>query len=93
MDSVPSYFGFYQRIIRTLLDRGIIQPDMSVLVVCGGATDRRVFEELGFKDVSISNLDSRMTGTEFAPYKWSYQDAEALTYPNDSFDIVVACAG
>ena len=93
MDSVPPYFGFYQRIIRTLLDRGIIQPDMSVLVVCGGATDQRVFEELGFKDVSISNLDSRMTGTEFAPYKWSYQDAEALTCPDDSFDVVVACAG
>jgi len=66
---------------------------MNVLVVCGGETDRHVFQELGFSKVTISNLDSRMSGTEFAPYLWSYQDAESLTFADNSFDVVVACAG
>jgi len=93
MDYVPPYFAFYRQIIRTLLDRRVITQTMSVLVVCGGEIDKKVFEQLGFTDVTISNLDSRMTGREFAPYKWSSQDAEALTFPDNSFDLVVVCAG
>ena len=66
---------------------------MNVLVVCGGETDKHVFQELGFSNVTISNLDSRMSGNEFAPFHWSYQDAESLTFADHSFDMVVACAG
>jgi len=93
MDYIPPYFDFYGRILKNLLARGLAQTDMSVLVVCGGETDKKVFQELGFTNVTISNLDSRMTGTEFAPYKWSSQDAEALTFADNSFDLVVVCAG
>jgi ubiquinone/menaquinone biosynthesis C-methylase UbiE len=89
----PPYFKFYVRIIKSLISRNIVDPTMSVLVVCGGVADKRLFQELGFTDVTISNLDSRMTGKEFEPYKWSYQDAERLTFPDNSFDLVVVCAG
>src|SRR5437762_2881238 len=93
MDYLPPYFRFYGRIIRDLLARGIVKPDMSVLVVCGGEIDKRIFQQLGFTAVTISNLDTRMTGQEFAPYNWSCQDAEALAFPDNSFDFVVVCAG
>jgi ubiquinone/menaquinone biosynthesis C-methylase UbiE len=93
MDYIPPYFGFYGRIIKDLLTRGIVKPEMSVLVVCGGETDKEILQRLGFIDVTISNLDSRMTENEFAPYKWSYQDAEALSFQDNSFDLVVVCAG
>ena len=93
MDSVPSYFDFYLRIIKTLLDRRIVTQSMSVLVVCGGQTDKKLFQELGFGNVTISNLDSRMTGTDFLPYEWISQDAEALAFPDNSYDVVVVCAG
>src|SRR6266705_3058727 len=93
MDYIPPYFGFYGRIIKDLLARGIVKPDMSVLVVCGGEIDKRIFQQLGFTAVTISNLDTRMTGQEFAPYNWSCQDAEALAFPDNSFDVVVVCAG
>jgi SAM-dependent methyltransferase len=93
MDYIPPYFDFYLRIIKTLLDRGILSPDMSVLVVCGGETDKKVLQQLGFTNVTISNLDSRITGNEFGTYQWSFQDAEALTFPDNAFDLVVVCAG
>lgn len=64
----------------------------SVLVVAGGTNDRDVFSAIGFTDVVISNIDSRIKGDEFAPYQWSFQDAEALTYPNEAFDYVVTHA-
>src|SRR6266496_3290333 len=93
MDCVASYFDFYLRIIKTLLDRRIVTQSMSVLVVCGGQTDKKLFQELGFDNVTISNLDSRMTGRDFLPYEGISQDAEALTFPDNSFDVVVVCAG
>ena len=45
----------------------------SKILVCGGGElDRSVFAEAGFTDVTISNLDERMKGTEYAPFKWHY---------------------
>jgi len=93
MDYIPPYFDFYRRIIKNLLARRIVKPDMSVLVVCGGEIDKKILQQFGFTNVTISNLDSRMTGKEFAPYQWSFQDAEALTFQDDCFDLVVVCAG
>ncbi len=91
--SAPPYFNFYSQIIDTLLRRKAVTTSMSVLAVCAGETDKRIFQSHGFEDVTISNLDSRIAGDEFKPYKWSYQDAEGLTFPDNSFELVVACAG
>jgi len=93
MDYLPPYFRFYGRIIKDLLARGIVKPDMSVLVVCGGEIDKKILQQFGFTSVTISNLDSRISGNEFAPFKWSFQDVEALTFADNSFDLVVVCAG
>jgi SAM-dependent methyltransferase len=93
MDQLPPYYRFYRRIVATALERGLADRSMNVLVVCGGETDRKLLQELGFTRVTISNLDSRMTGKEFEPYQWSYQDAEALTLADGSFDVVIGCAG
>jgi ubiquinone/menaquinone biosynthesis C-methylase UbiE len=70
----------------------ILDKDAAILVVGGGEIDRAVFHSLGFTNVVISNLDSRLKGDEFAPYKWSYQKAEELSLENDSFDCVVVHA-
>src|SRR5437867_13203256 len=93
METLPPYFSFYREMVEKLLVRGVVNPNMSTLVLCGGETDKKIFEELGFTDVTISNLDTRMNGNEFAPYKWSFQNAESLTWSDDSFDLVVVCAG
>ena len=93
MSDAPSYLDFYRRIVETLLDRHDVEKSMSVLVVCGGESDKKLMQDFGFTNVTISNLDSRMTGKEFEPYKWSCQDAERLTFPDNAFDLVVICAG
>jgi len=83
----------YTKTLRSALDDGLLSAEDSILVVCGGSYDRDVLHQLGFKKVTISNLDSRMTGNEFDPYQWSYQDAESITEETDSYDWVLVHAG
>jgi SAM-dependent methyltransferase len=61
-------------------------------VVGGGMLDRDVFHAAGFTRVTISNLDSRMTGGEFAPYPWKFANAASLPFQDGSFDYVVVHA-
>lgn len=83
--------GFYRRTLESLLARGVLDRSMSMLVVAGGRGDRDVFRSLGFRDVTISNLDAQTRDVE--PYRWERQDAEALTYEADAFDWAVVSAG
>jgi SAM-dependent methyltransferase len=66
---------------------------MSVLVICGTLKDKAVFADLGFTNVTISNLDTRLPHDEFAPYAWSYQNAEDLQFGDSQFDFVAVNAG
>ncbi len=84
---------FYRSTLEKLLAQKLISPEMKVLVVCGGRRDQEAFQALGFTNVTISNLDIRVKGDEFAPYQWSFQDAENLTYAEGKFDLVVVYAG
>ncbi len=85
--------SFYRRVLEQLLDEGIVRRDMTVLVVAGGPADRDVFHDLGFEHVTISNVDEDVAAAELAPYEWSFQDAEALTHADGSFDLTVVSAG
>lgn len=76
---------FYQNGVRDLIN----DKSASVLVCGGGPFDKKIFGELGFLDVTISNLDTRMEGNEYAPFKWKYENAEALSFSAESFDYVV----
>jgi SAM-dependent methyltransferase len=81
--------SFYSKIlIRIGMPR-----DATILVVCGGELDREMLLERGYTNVTISNLDERLRGDEFAPYVWSFQDAECLSFPDRSFDYVIVHAG
>lgn len=73
---------------------GELIPDRgaSILICGGGSLDKQIFESLGFRDVTISNIDSRMKGDEYAPFQWRFENAEALALPPDSFDYVVCHA-
>jgi SAM-dependent methyltransferase len=84
---------FYAATLRELFKDGWLELDSSVLVVCGGAYDRNAFDGLGFRRVTISNLDTRLRGDEFAPYGWSRQDVESITFGDGAFDFVVVHQG
>jgi SAM-dependent methyltransferase len=88
---------FYQDVLTSLMARyPWLTPDAEILVVCGGPFDREVLQSLGFRNVTISNLDERISQSgvnPFAPYDWSYQDLENLKYEDESFDAVIVHSG
>ncbi|MDF9799716.1 SAM-dependent methyltransferase [Catalinimonas alkaloidigena] len=83
----------YYKIIKSAINDKLLSEKNSILVICAGTYDKEVFNSLGFQNVTISNLDSRMKGNEFEPYQWSFQDAENITFATDHFDWVVVHAG
>lgn len=85
--------SFYIEVLDRLLSEGILTRDMRILVVCAGQTDKDAFLHCGFRNVVISNLDSRMKGNEFSPFEWSFQDAENLAFEDDTFDFCVVHSG
>ncbi|MFA6540359.1 MAG: class I SAM-dependent methyltransferase [Bacteroidota bacterium] len=76
---------FYRKVI----ERTILDQNATILIIAGGLPDKEVFESLKYSNVTISNIDSRLNGVEFSPYKWSYQNAQQLTFKDNSFDFVV----
>ena len=76
---------FYANIVSKRLK----SKDASILICGGGDLDRYIFMTLGFKNVTISNLDTRVSGDKFAPYKWSFEDAQSLSFDDNAFDYVV----
>ncbi len=86
-------FSFVQSVMLKLLKLNIISGADSVLAVCAGPEEKNLFSTLGFADVTISNLDQRVTATEFSPYKWSYEDAQNLSFSDDQFDFAFVSDG
>jgi SAM-dependent methyltransferase len=84
---------FYARTVDGLLESGVLRRDMRVLVACGGLVDRAVLAKLGFENVTISNLDSRLDPGKLLPYPWSYQDVEQLTFQDEEFDFAIVHNG
>jgi SAM-dependent methyltransferase len=81
--------SFYSETLQQLA----LPRDASMLAVCGGEFDRDTLLACGFTNVVISNLDERVKGDEFSPFKWSFQDAEQLSFDDNSFDYVTVHAG
>jgi len=83
---------FYDETLRQLIDAGTISTSDKVLVVCGGSYDADVLKGLGFKTVTLSNLDGSFAGHN-ADYIWERQDTENLSYGDGQFDVVMVHAG
>ncbi len=85
--------SFYRRVLGSLLAEGVLDPGMSVLVSCGGTADRDALAGAGFTNVTITNVDTAGDDGALAPFAWKHEDAEALTYEDDSFDVAIVSAG
>lgn len=77
---------FYLQVLRWLMADGALEREHRILVVAGGMHDGETVRAAELEDVVISNLDTRMDASLYTPFEWSFQDAEALTYPDRSFD-------
>jgi SAM-dependent methyltransferase len=85
--------AFVERVLSAALKKDPGAASAKWLAVCAGGEERTVFLKLGFADVTISNLDVRLKGDEFAPYAWSKQNAQSLDFPDGSFDYVFVSDG
>ncbi len=88
--------SFYRLVLSDLLSENKLDLKDHILVVCGGEFDKDTLLEIGFKNVTISNLDERLKAkgqSEFEPYRWNYQDLENLTYNDMCFDYVIVHSG
>lgn len=83
----------YYKTIKSAKESSLISINENILVVCAGHQDKRILELNGFKNVTISNLDERLENDEFQPYSYSFEDAEDLSFEDDSFDWVIVHAG
>ena len=86
-------YSFVKKTLQQLITDGVILHQDSILVIAGARSEKSLFEELGLRHVTISNLDERLTGDEFAPFDWSFQDAQNLTFSDQSFAFVFVSDG
>ncbi len=73
----------------TILPKRIPSKDASILVCGGGILDKEVFASHGYKNVTISNLDTRAKAGDFSPYDYMHEDVQKLSFEDSSFDYVV----
>lgn len=83
----------YDEVLQDLLYNGTLRREMRILVLCGGKRDHTCLLNAGFSNVTISNVDPRSRAEQYAPFQWSFQDAEKLEYDDESFDICIAADG
>lgn len=84
---------FVESVVRQLLDHGVLKRSDSIVAVCAGKEEKTFFTSMTFSNVTISNLDERVKPSEFLPLKWSYQDAQNLSFANNQFDFAFVSDG
>jgi SAM-dependent methyltransferase len=89
-DSRPVEARQMHRVLRTLIDAGDVDPAAPTLALFAGEYDRRVFDGLGFTDVSYTNITTHGTGLGTEA---DMIDAASLPEPDNSYDLVLAHAG
>lgn len=84
---------FVTSVLKKLLGNGTMTREDSILAVCAGAPERDLFTSLGFGNVTVSNLDESMAADQLAPLKWSFQDAQNLSFEDEQFDFAFVSDG
>jgi ubiquinone/menaquinone biosynthesis C-methylase UbiE len=84
---------FFEKTIKKVIENSIISPQDRVLIVCGGDADRVALLNNNFHDVTITNVDYDRDVKNYEPYPWEKQDADNLTYSDNSFDWTFVQAG
>lgn len=86
-------YEFVLSTLRRLQADGLLSATDTVLAICAAGSERQVFLDAGLKTATISNLDDRLGAPNYAPYDWSYQDAQHLNFGAAAFDHVFVSDG
>ncbi len=74
------------KFLKSIIDNTIKNRKAKVLVICGGSKESRIFSNLGFINVTITNINSNTNSK--IKYNFKKQNALHLNYTNNSFDYV-----
>jgi SAM-dependent methyltransferase len=80
-------------VLSELLGDGTISRSDTVIAVCAGEREHELFSTHNFEDVVISNIYEQEHIDWSPSYKWSYQDAQSLSYEDGSFDFAFVADG
>lgn len=78
--------AFVEKVLREMLASGQLRLEDRILAVCSDSAERDLFLSIGFREVTISNLDPRLREEDCKPYRASYQNAMSLTFEDKAFD-------
>jgi ubiquinone/menaquinone biosynthesis C-methylase UbiE len=78
------------RALRAELKQSRISADQSVLIIGGSTRDDQLLREVGFQNLTNSNLASDMARLNGDGTRHVALDAEQMDLPSDSYDIVFA---
>lgn len=84
---------FVKSVLNDLITKKELSQQHRILTVCASDAEKEIFQSFGFKNVIISNLDTRLQGDEFTPYDWAFQDAQNLTFKDNEFDYAFVSDG
>jgi SAM-dependent methyltransferase len=82
----------YRKTLEALLQSGDISKSDSIVVFCGGRYDAELLTDLGFSNVTLTNIDARTEGN-VGGLKWERQEAETTTYADNEFDVAIVRNG
>jgi ubiquinone/menaquinone biosynthesis C-methylase UbiE len=85
--------NFYLDTLRQLVREGVMDTGMSILGVCAGGRDHRTLLEAGFRNATLTNLETRFDVDDPGPHTLAGGDVENLAFPDGSFDFVIAHNG
>ena len=82
----------YKKILEKGVSLGVITSRSKILVVAGGPNDSNTLNQLGFKNVLISNLAPHGNVLDYTPFQWKKANLNNLDFSDESFDYVIVSA-
>ncbi len=89
--------SFVVGLLNRLLDQGVIDRAQSTVAVCAGESDKRVLADVGFRDVTLTNVDvasgTMLHGSAVTPGSWIEADSHELPFDDGAFDLAFVSDG
>ena len=86
-------YHFAKSVLEQLLKEGVLHLEVSILAVCADDSEKELFSALEFTNVTLSGLYEGDAEGTLAPFAWSVQDAQNLTFEDASFDFCFVSDG
>lgn len=85
--------AFVTKTLRKLLNDHVMLASNSVLAVCAGTAEQKLFQDVGLQNVTLTSLDPTMTRESTTPFSSRLADVRNLPFDSGEFDFVFVSDG